>query len=94
MALTVKEIENIALVARLYLSEEEKELFTDQLNSILTYVDKLKELDTENIEPLTHILPDYNVFRSDEVIPSPSRDELMANSALIEDGYYKVPRII
>lgn len=94
MALTVKEIENIALVARLYISEEEKEIFAEQLNSILDYVDKLKEIDTENIEPLIYILSNYNVFRSDEVVPSPSRDEMMANSALTEEGHYKVPRII
>lgn len=94
MALTVKEMEDSAFIARIHLEEEEKDMYTEQLNSLLNYIDKIKEVNTDNIEPLIYLLPNYNVFRPDEIIPSPSRDEMLAHSVLTEDGYYKVPKIL
>lgn len=94
MALTTKEVEHVALLARLSLTEEEKKTFTGQLSSILDYADTLKLLNTEGIEPLTHILPMNNVFRADEIKPSIPRDEMLANAPLTEEGQYKVPKII
>lgn len=94
MALTTKEVEHVALLARLSLTEEEKKTFTEQLSSILDYADTLKLLNTEGIEPLTHILPMNNVFRADEIRPSIPRDEMLANAPLAEEGQYKVPKII
>lgn len=94
MALSIKEVEHVALLARLRLSEDDKILFAEQLSSILEYADRLNELSTENIEPLDHILPIYNVFREDEVIESPSRDEILANAPQVEEGQYRVPKII
>jgi len=94
MALSLAEVEHVALLARLTLSENEKELFAQQLGAILEYVDKLRELPTDDIEPLSHILPVFNVFREDHCRPSPSREETMANAALVEDKQYRVPRII
>lgn len=94
MALSIKEVEHVALLARLRLSEEEKTVFAEQLNSILEYADRLKELLTDNIEPLDHILPIYNVFREDEAVPSPPRDEILANAPQVEEGQYRVPKII
>ena len=73
MALTIKEVEHVALLARLSLSDEEKALFSRQLSSILEYVDQLNELDTDDVEPLTHILPVFNVFREDVVRPGSVR---------------------
>ncbi|MGI6452308.1 MAG: Asp-tRNA(Asn)/Glu-tRNA(Gln) amidotransferase subunit GatC [Syntrophomonadaceae bacterium] len=94
MALTTKQVEHIAFLSRLELTDEEKERFTQQLSSILEYVEMLNQLDTENVEPLNHILPIYNVFREDEVRSNFSRDEMMINAPLVEKGQYKVPRIM
>lgn len=94
MPLTINEVEHVALLARLELNETEKEIFTRQLSSILDYADKLKTIDTENIEPLAHILPVYNIFREDEVSSGTPRDKILANGPLVEEGQYKVPRII
>lgn len=94
MALTIKEVEHVALLARLELDDNEKRLFAQQLNSILEYVDKLNELDTDGVEPLAHILPVYNIFRKDEIKPGSSREEILANAPLVEDGQYKVPKIM
>lgn len=94
MALSIKEVEHVALLARLQLTEQEKIQFAEQLGSILEYANKLNELDTDNVEPLDHILPIYNVFRNDEVQPGTPREEILANAPVVEDGQYKVPRII
>jgi aspartyl-tRNA(Asn)/glutamyl-tRNA(Gln) amidotransferase subunit C len=94
MALTVKEVEHVALLARLSLNEDEKKNFAEQLSSILNYADTLKLLSTEGVEPLTHILPISNVFRADEVKPSMPREEIIANAPQAEAGQYKVPKII
>jgi len=94
MALTIKEVEHIALLARIEITEGEKKEFAEQLSAILQYADKLNELDTADILPLDHILPVYNVFREDEVIVSPKREELFANAPEFQDGYFKVPRIL
>ena len=94
MALTVKDVEHIAVLARIHLQDEEKESFTAQLNVILQYADKLNQLDTAQVEPLTHILPVYNVFREDEVMPSTPREEILANAVKVEEGHYRVPKII
>lgn len=94
MSLTMKEVEHVALLARLSLTEKEKQVFAEQLSSILDYADMLKLLDTEGVEPLTHILPISNVFRADEVKSSMPREEIIANAPQAEEGQYKVPKII
>ena len=94
MALTIKEVEDIALLARLNLKEEEKENFTRQLNLVLDYTNRLHKLDTNNVEPVTYVLPVYNVFRDDMVCPSSPREEILSNGPLLEDGQYKVPKIM
>lgn len=94
MALTIKEVEHVALLARLQLKEEEKLVFAEQLSSILEYVDKLNELETDEVEPLSHILPVFNVFRPDEAEAGSPREEILANAPLVEDGQYKVPKIM
>lgn len=94
MALTSKEVEHVALLARLSLTEEEKLLFSKQLTLILDYADKLNEVPTDNVEPLTHILPVYNIFKPDEMGSGTSREEMLANSQGVEDNHYKVPKII
>jgi aspartyl-tRNA(Asn)/glutamyl-tRNA(Gln) amidotransferase subunit C len=88
LAISEKQVEQVAHLARLKLTEPEKQLFA------LEYAQKLNELNTETVEPLHHILPVYNVFRKDEARPGTPREEILANAPLIEDGQYKVPRII
>lgn len=94
MALTIQEVDHVALLARLSLSQEEKQTFAKQLSSILDYADSLNQLDTQGVEPLTHILPMHNVFRADEIRPSMPREDIIANAPLAEEGQYKVPKII
>ncbi|KUG03033.1 aspartyl-trna(asn) amidotransferase subunit c [hydrocarbon metagenome] len=94
MALSIQEVQHVALLARLNLREEEQVKYAEQLSSILQYAEKLNELDTDGVEPLDHILPVFNVFREDKVKPGPDREEILANAPLVEDGQYKVPKII
>lgn len=94
MALTIKEVEYVALLARLTLNEDEKKEFADQLSLILDYANRLNDVNTDNVEPLAHILPLYNVFRQDTVGPGSPRDKILSNGPLLEDGQYKVPKII
>jgi len=94
MALTIKEVEHVAMLARLSLSEDEKKRFGEQLSSILNYADTLNVLPTDDVEPLTHILPVKNVFRADEARPGTPREEMLANAPLADEGQYKVPKIM
>lgn len=88
------EIGHIALLARLELSEEEKDLFSKQLGSIIQYIKKLNELDTGTVEPTAHVLPLHNVFREDEVQPSLPREMALQNAPEKNEQFYRVPRII
>ena len=94
MSITAKDVENVAKLARLELSDQEKTKFTEQLNSILEFADKLNELDTDNIEPTSHVLDIKNVVRKDVVTDSLPRAEALRNAPSQEDGYFKVPPII
>ena len=75
MKITKKEVEHVALLARLKFSEEEKETFVKQLSGILGYVEKLNEVDTSNIEPTSHVIKMQNVFRDDVVTDSLPREK-------------------
>ena len=88
------EIEHIAMLARLELHEEEKKLFSEQLGSIIKYIDKLNELDTSNVEPTEHVLPIKNVFRNDELRPSLPKEKALQNAPNSKEGFYRVPKII
>ena len=92
--ITIEELEHVARLARLSFSKEELSAFTGQLNDILGYVAKLEELDTNGVSPTTHALQVTNVFRQDEVKPSLSVDEAVANAPEEENGAFVVPRII
>jgi aspartyl-tRNA(Asn)/glutamyl-tRNA(Gln) amidotransferase subunit C len=94
MAFTQKDVDYIAKLARLYLSDQEKENFTGQLDSILSYIDKLNELDTANVEPTAHILPLKNVFREDKAIPCQTAHYAISQSPSLTDNLYSVPRVI
>ncbi len=94
MKISKKEIEHIAILARLYLSEEEKDLYGAQLNNILDYMEKLNELDTNDVEPTSHVLPLINVMRDDIPKPSLFQGEVLMNAPDHTDKFYKVPKII
>jgi aspartyl-tRNA(Asn)/glutamyl-tRNA(Gln) amidotransferase subunit C len=94
MKITRGEIEHIALLARLSLSEEEKDLFGSQLSSILGYMDKLDELDTKDIEPTSHVLPLSNVMRDDLPVPAISREDALLNAPSHTEKFFRVPKII
>jgi aspartyl-tRNA(Asn)/glutamyl-tRNA(Gln) amidotransferase subunit C len=94
MAVTIKDVEHIAELARLRFNEKELDNFTHQLNEILSYVDKLNELDTENVEPLSHPVENNNVFRDDEVKPSVKREDALRNAPEKDESFFKVPKVI
>lgn len=94
MAVTLNDVEHIAELARLKFSDEELKSFTHQLNEILKYVEKLNELDTGNVEPLSHPVEGNNVFREDELRPSASREEALKNAPNRNDEFFKVPKVI
>lgn len=94
MRITIRDVEHVAELARLQLSPEEKETFTEQLNAILTYMDKLNKLDTEGIEPTSHVLPLVNVMREDELRPSLPIEKVMLNAPDEEDGHFRVPAVL
>lgn len=88
------EIDHVALLARLKLSDNEKNLFSRQLDTTIAYIDKLNELDTTNVRPTAHVLPIKNVFREDKREPSLPQDIALQNAPDKDDGFYKVPKII
>lgn len=94
MAVTKNDVEKIAELARLKFSEEELENFTPQMNEILSYMDKLNELDTENVKPLSHPVEQINVFREDEMKPSVSTEKALKNAPSKDEHHFKVPKVI
>ncbi len=95
MSITVNDVEHVAKLARLDLTEEEKkQQFTGQLNAILKYAEQLNGLDTEGVEPTSHAMPVFNVVREDEVRPSAPLDKVFLNAPEEEDGQFKVPAVL
>jgi len=93
--LTRKEVEHVAMLARLKLTEGETERFAEQLTAVLDYMSRLNDLDTSGVEPLAHVLPVNNVFRDDEVkAAGTDREEILAGAPLQENGCFRVPRIV
>ena len=94
MAISVKDVEYLASLARMELSADEKTRFAGQLEQILHHVEKLKSAKTEGVEPTSHVLPLSNVYREDQCKPSLSNEQALANAPDKEGPYFKVPRII
>lgn len=94
MSVTKKDVEKIAELAKLKFTDDELENFTHQMNEILSYMDKLNELDTENVKPLSHPVEQINVFREDELRPSVSTEEALKNAPDKTDQHFKVPKVI
>lgn len=94
MKLSKEEVEQLAFLARLKLSDGEVEALSDHINKLLGTFEKLQELDTESVEPTSHVIPMQNVFRDDEVRPSWPREELLAGAQEATDCCFVVPRIV
>lgn len=85
-------IEYVGILAKLELSDEEKEQAKKDMGRMLDYIDKLNELDTEGIEPMSHVFPVDNVFREDVVTNGDDREQMLANAPRKKDGTYMVPK--
>lgn len=88
------QIDRVATLARLKLTEEEQEAFSRQLSDIVSYVEKINELDTDTIEPADHIVPIENVFRNDEPKSSMDMNEIERMAPDFERGHFVVPPVI
>ena len=87
-------MENVEILAKLALTEEEREKAKEKMQEMLDYVDKLNELDTEGIEPLAHTFSVGNVFREDVVTNNDDRDAMLANAPGCKEGQYQVPKTV
>ncbi|NJD04643.1 MAG: Asp-tRNA(Asn)/Glu-tRNA(Gln) amidotransferase subunit GatC [Ruminiclostridium sp.] len=94
MKVTRETIEHVADLARLNLTVAEKERLTSEMEKIISYVDKLNELDTSDIKPMEHVIPIRNVLREDKTEKSYDRGKILANAPLSESGCFKVPRVV
>jgi aspartyl-tRNA(Asn)/glutamyl-tRNA(Gln) amidotransferase subunit C len=94
MKLSVAQVEHVAQLAQLALSDAEKELFRQQLSSILEYAERLQQLDTEAIAPTSTVLPLENVMRDDEVRPSLPLSDTLANAPAVEEDCFQVPAVL
>ncbi len=94
MSVTIKEVERIAQLAKLHVSDAEKETFTHQFNDILKYMEQLNSVDTTNVEPLSQVVELQNVFRDDVVQPSISTEEALQNAPSATEEHFKVPKVI
>lgn len=92
--ITKNDVKKIAELSKLEFAENELEEFTHEMNSILDYVEKLNELNTENIKPLSHPIESSNVFREDELKISSSTEDALKNAPNKTSEYFKVPKVI
>ena len=94
MRLSREEVEHIADLARLALREDELAMYQEQLSAILAYFERLQALDTETIPPTATVLPLRNVMRSDDVVSSFCREDILANAPAAEEGCFRVPAVL
>ncbi len=91
--ITVKDVEHVAKLARLELTDDEKEKFTRQLGDVLKYVEQMNEVDTSDVKPMTQVVDFCNVMREDVPNLEISKEALMSNAPDEENGFFKVPKI-
>jgi aspartyl-tRNA(Asn)/glutamyl-tRNA(Gln) amidotransferase subunit C len=94
MALTEKDVDHVAKLARLEISAAERELYTKQLGAVLEHADGLKRAAVEGVQPTAHVLDLFNVLRADETRPSLTRDAALKNAPDKSKGCFKVPKIL
>ncbi len=94
MKLTKQDVEYVARLARLEVTEAEKDKLTTQLNDILLYIDQLNELDTKGVAPMTHAIAVTNAFREDRVLESLGTKNALANAPDARGEFFRVPKVI
>jgi aspartyl-tRNA(Asn)/glutamyl-tRNA(Gln) amidotransferase subunit C len=94
MKITDETITYVAALAKLDLSDDEKERAKTDLENIISYMDTMNEIDTSNVEPMSHAFPMKNVFREDVVTNSDDRDNLLSNAPVKKDGCFIVPKTV
>ncbi len=94
MDISKEQVEHVARLASIELTEEEKELFGKQLGQVLEHAAVIASVDTEGVPPTSHAFPLANVFRDDRARPSLSQEEALQNAPQTENGFFVVPRII
>ncbi len=94
MKLSIKDVEYVARLARLEITDKETEKFTAQLNDILGYIDKLNELNTEGVAPMTHAIAVTNAFREDKIVNSIGTENALANAPDGRGEFFRVPKVI
>ena len=87
-------IEYVGILAKLELSPEEKEQAKKDMGNMLDYIDMLNELDTEGVEPMSHVFPVHNVFREDVVVNGDEHEKILANAPAKKDNAFKVPKTV
>ncbi|AGT30696.1 asparaginyl/glutamyl-tRNA amidotransferase subunit C [Geobacillus subterraneus] len=92
--ISIDQVKHVADLARLAITEEEAEMFTKQLDAIITFAEQLNELDTENVPPTSHVLDMRNVMREDIPEPGLPREEVLKNAPDQQDGQFRVPAIL
>jgi len=94
MRITIEEVEKMASLSMLYLSDDDKKMLQSSLESILSHAQRLNGLDTKDVQPTTYILKQQNVFREDVPLQKRRREELLRNAPEQEDGYFIVPQVV
>ncbi len=94
MPLSREDVEHIALLARLYLTEEEKERYREQLSNILDHISKLQELDTTNVQPMSSVVVERSRLREDVAGPAMPREDLLRNAPDQADDQFRVPPVL
>jgi aspartyl-tRNA(Asn)/glutamyl-tRNA(Gln) amidotransferase subunit C len=94
MLVSKEDVEHIAMLARLHLDEEEKEIYAKELSQILDHAAKISQLDTKEVIPTSHAIPVRNVMREDTVVSSVSRSDALLNAPDKENDSFVVPKIV
>jgi len=94
MAISIPDVEHVAALARLSFTDEEKRRLALELNEILAYMDDLNSLDTEQVEPLSHVIDPGNVFRADVLRPGLDRATALKNAPARTEKFFRVPKVI
>ncbi len=94
MPLSHEDVEHIALLARLHLSDEEKDRYREQLSNILDHISKLQELDTRDVQPMSSVVVEQSRLRADEAGPAMPREDLLRNAPNRADDQFRVPPVL
>ena len=92
--ISFENVQHITNLARLTLNHQEMEASREQLSRILGYIEKLSQLDTENVLPTSHVVPIRNITKTDEKKDLFRQEEILANAPAAEQGYFEVPKVI